>query len=411
MQKILEKFTFQCVTCGTEYAEKEVMYLCPDCALENTADLPPKGILKVVYDYFLVQDLLPDKNVSFFNYLKSIRFASLLPINNIFSLPRLRIGDTPLYRQKRLFGNKLKFNLYLKDDSQNPTYSFKDRASAIVSAYAKEHDFDTIVTASTGNAGSSLAGICASQKQKAVIMVPETAPKAKLTQIMMYGAEIIPVKGNYDQAFDLSIQATEQYGWYNRNTAYNPLTVEGKKIVSFELFDQLDLHIPDRVFVSVGDGVILSGVYKGFEDLMQLGIIEEMPKIIAVQSEGSDNLIRNLDSEKFVSKQSKTIADSISVDIPRNFYMAKDYMQRYSGEFISVSDDEILQASNILAKETGLFAEPAAAAAYAGMLAYMEIDAFEKDSINVILLTGSGLKDIESILPYISKAKPSELNI
>jgi threonine synthase len=256
-----------------------------------------------------------------------------------------------------------------------------------------------------------LAGICASQKQKAVIMVPETAPKAKLTQIMMYGAEIIPVKGNYDQAFDLSIQATEQYGWYNRNTAYNPLTVEGKKIVSFELFDQLDLHIPDRVFVSVGDGVILSGVYKGFEDLMQLGIIEEMPKIIAVQSEGSDNLIRNLDSEKFVSKQSKTIADSISVDIPRNFYMAKDYMQRYSGEFISVSDDEILQASNILAKETGLFAEPAAAAAYAGMLAYMEIDAFEKDSINVILLTGSGLKDIESILPYISKAKPSELNI
>ena len=186
------------------------------------------------------------------------------------SLPKLRIGKTPLYSVNKLDDAILPFHVHLKDDSQNPTYSFKDRASAIVSAFAKENKHGVIVTASTGNAGSSLAGICASQGQKAIIIVPETAPVAKLTQIIMYGAVVVPVKGTYDEAFDLSVRATEVFGWYNRNTAFNPLTIEGKKTVSFELFEDLGFKIPDRIFVPVGDGVIISGVYKGFEDLFLL---------------------------------------------------------------------------------------------------------------------------------------------
>ncbi|MCK5840227.1 MAG: threonine synthase, partial [Bacteroidales bacterium] len=317
----------------------------------------------------------------------------------------LRIGDTPLYSIDKLDNSKLPFQLFLKDDTQNPTSSFKDRASAVVSAYAKEKEFNTIVTASTGNAGSSLAGICASQGQKAIIIVPETAPLAKLTQIIMYGATIVTVKGTYDDAYDLSIKATEQFGWYNRNTAFNPLTVEGKKTVSFELYEQLNFTIPDKIFVPVGDGVIISGLYKGYEDLLKLNIIEEMPTVVAVQSKGSDNLVRNLQNKLFHIEPSATIADSISVDIPRNFYMTQHFLQTYNGESLTVSDDEILMASAILAKNTGLFAEPAAAAAFAGFLSYQDNNKLPDNSDNVVLITGSGLKDLKAVSTRIEIPK------
>ena len=400
MDQIYSKFFYKCTDCGKEYSQKEVKYLCPVCKPENTSNKPPKGVLKVVYDYQNLRTFGEAPNV--YEKLKETKFIDLLPVQDIKSFPNLRVGETPLYKQTELNGKNLSFNLYLKDDSQNPTFSFKDRASALVSAYAKENEINTIVAASTGNAGSSLAGICASQNQKAVIVVPESAPIAKLTQIVMYGAKIIPVKGTYDDAFDLSIKATEKFGWYNRNTAYNPLTIEGKKTVSFELFDQLNQNIPDRIFVPVGDGVIISGVYKGFEDLLQLGIIDKMPVIIAVQSEGSDNLLRNIDKENFEVKASTTFADSISVDIPRNFYMTKQFIQKYKGEYLTVSDEDILNASVQLSNNTGLFAEPAAATAFAGMLNCLTNNKIEDDSDNVVLLTGSGLKDLKSVQSVIS---------
>ena len=386
------KFKYQCTNCGAQYSEQEIKYLCPTCKESNSSNLPPKGVLKTNYNY---KKLI--KESANFNKLKQSNFLELLPVKNTDSLPNLYIGNTPLYSIDKIDNSKLVFNLFLKDDSQNPTYSFKDRASAIVSAYAKENNYQTIVTASTGNAGSSLAGICAAQGQKAVILVPESAPIAKLTQILMYGATIIPVKGTYDDAFYLSIKATEKFGWYNRNTAFNPLTIEGKKTVAFELFEQLGFTIPDRIFVPVGDGVIISGVYKGFEDLLKLGFITSMPIIVAVQAKKSDNLVRNIGSKEFEIEESNTIADSISVDIPRNFYMTQNYIQDYKGEYLSVSDEEIIKASQILSKNTGLFAEPAAAAAFAGMLAYKEANKIPENSSIAVLLTGSGLKDLKAV--------------
>ncbi len=399
------KYHYQCNDCNATYQSGEVTYLCPVCSVKNTDDAPPKGVLKVQYNY---DKLIADKKD--FSYLQRTGFIDLLPINSLESLPNLRVGKTPLYEHKTLDNIDLDFNLFLKDDSQNPTFSFKDRASAIVSAYAKEQGFETILAASTGNAGSSLAGICAAQGQKAIILVPEAAPKAKLTQIVMYGATIVPVKGTYDDAFDLSVKATEEFGWYNRNTAFNPLTIEGKKTVSFELYEQLNFTVPDRIFVPVGDGVIISGVYKGFEDLLHLKIIDKMPCIVAVQSEGSNNLICNLTTDNFRVKSSDTLADSIAVDIPRNFYMARDFLLKYKGEILQVTDTEIVQASGVLSKNTGLFAEPAAATAFAGLLSYQKDNKIPKDTNNVVLLTGSGLKDLNSVQPlvHIPKAiKPS----
>lgn len=386
------KFIYECIDCGKQFDTKEIIYLCPNCSKENNNTNPPKGVLRIVYNFFKII-----QNNILFNDLKKNNFLELLPFNNIKSLPKLRVGNSPFYEFTELDNKEIPFRLFLKDDSQNPTFSFKDRASAIVSAFAKENNIKTIVTASTGNAGSSLAGICAAQKQKAIIMVPEKAPLAKLTQIIMYGATIVPVKGTYDDAFDLSVRATEEFGWYNRNTAFNPLTIEGKKTVSFEIFDQLNETIPDRIFVPVGDGVIISGVYKGFEDLLNLKIIDKIPTIIAVQSEGSDNISRNLKTNKFEVKASNTIADSISVDIPRNFYMAKGFIEKYKGESITVSDNEILEASVILSRNTGIFSEPAATTSFAGMLKYMKENKLDNNSKNVVLLTGSGLKDLSSV--------------
>ncbi len=405
------KYYFECTTCGKEYSPDEVTYLCPICEKENDGTQPPKGVLKTLYKYEKIRTLY--KKHKLFDKLKEKEYRELLPIKSERSLSFLKVGKTPLYDISNLtsFKNllsfeKVPFHLFLKDDSQNPTFSFKDRASDLVCAYAKEHGIDTIVAASTGNAGSSLAGICASQNQKAMIFVPASAPKAKLVQICMYGAQLIPVDGSYDDAFELSIEATKKFGWYNRNTAYNPFTIEGKKIVSFEIFQQMGQNIPDRVFVPVGDGCIISGVYKGFEDLLKLRLIEKIPIIVAVQSEGSDNTIRNLDSNKFTSKPSTTIADSIAVDIPRNFWMTKKYIEEYKGEWISINDEEIISASKILSENTGIFAEPAAAASFAGLLKYNELNKIDENSKNVVLLTGSGLKDLNAVQSIINIPKP-----
>lgn len=400
------KFVYECIDCGKQYDSSQTIYLCPNCSKKNNDLSPPKGVLRIVYNFFKNNK----KNILFAN-LKKENFLPILPIKNLASLPKLSIGNTPIYEFNKLNDSNLPFQLFFKDDSQNPTFSFKDRASAIVSAYAKENKYKTIVTASTGNAGSSLAGICAVQNQRAVIIVPEKAPLAKLTQILMYGATILPVKGTYDDAFELSIKATNEFGWYNRNTAFNPLTIEGKKTVSFEIFDQMNETIPDRIFVPVGDGVIISGVYKGFDDLLNLQIIDKIPTIVAVQSEGSDNLTRNLDNKNFKIKKSDTIADSISVDIPRNFNMVKHFIQKYNGEYLTVTDRDILNASAILSRNTGIFAEPAATTAFAGLLDYYQKNKLDKNSKNVVLLTGSGLKDLNAVQSILKIPESIEPNI
>jgi len=389
-----DKFILTCSGCGQSFSPSSEFYLCPDCSRDNDTKYPPKGVLKAFYDYETLSKLKEE--------VVKKKFWDLYPLLKRESLPKLRVGETPLYRFNKIDGDPIPFELYLKDDSQNPTFSFKDRASSVVSAYAKENGISTIVAASTGNAGSSLAGICASQEQSAIIMVPKSAPQAKLTQIVMYGATIVPVDGTYDMAFDLSVEATKEFGWYNRNTAFNPLTIEGKKTVSLELFLQLNRAIPNYIFVPVGDGVIISGVYKGYEDLLKLGLIDRMPTIVAVQAAGSSNLIDNIGKPNFSIKPSQTLADSISVDIPRNFYMAQSFIVQYHGEHISVTDEEIVEATKTLASNTGIFAEPAAATAYAGMLRYKNQQLLQGKQKVVVLLTGSGLKDLKAVSSIIN---------
>ena len=401
-----DPFWLVCTDCGASHDAGEPRYLCPACAASAAPTEPPRGVLRVCYPYGKIRE----RGVSLESLCAQLTPApeapTLLPLRSRRSLPNLRVGSTPLYRYRSLPGKALGHLLCLKDDSANPTWSLKDRASAVVSAAASELGRDTIVAASTGNAGSSIAGMAASQGQRAVVLVPARAPRAKLTQIALYGAAIVPVDGSYDQAFDLSVALTARLGWYNRNTAYNPLTIEGKKTVSWEIAREIAPGAADLVFVPTGDGVILAGVYRGFEDLMELGLLRRMPTVVAVQSDRSDNLVRNLGARTFEARPSTTLADSISVDVPRNFRMAAGLLARYHGRGMTVTDARILAASAELAQSTGLFAEPAAAAAFAGYLECARDGTVPEGSTVVVLLTGSGLKDLEGVRAAVSLPAP-----
>ena len=379
------QFNYKCVKCGKEYSISPDLYTCPDCFKLQTPEEPLLGVLEV--------QLKGEWRASIDSLL------DLLPVEQKY-FPPVPWGNTPLWSPERLRRELSLPHLYIKDDSSNPTGSFKDRASAMVSAFAFKHNIDTIVLASTGNAGSSMSGIGAAAGQNIVVFLPETAPPAKMIQSLQYGAILYKVKGNYDLAYNLSLEYSSIKGGMNRNTAWNPMTMEGKKTVSLEIFRDLGFKVPDRIIVPAGDGCILGGVYKGFQDLISLGACDRMPKVTVVQAEGSSALLRAWKTGLFENLGSTTIADSISVDIPRNGWTALKYLNKYNGEVVSVGDNEIIEAQVHLSKKAGLFTEPAGAASWAGLLKIKgEID---PDETVVILATGSGLKDPASALKGIN---------
>jgi len=262
---------------------------------------------------------------------------------------------------------------------------------------ALELGFETIAGASTGNAASSTSCLCASLGISPTIFVPRSAPPAKVAQLLVFGARVYAVEGTYDEAFDLCGEACREYGWYNRNTGYNPYTREGKKTVSFEICEQLGWEVPDTVLVPVGDGNILSGVGKGFHDLLATGLIEREPRLIAVQSEKSSAVVDAILDDGVVRPvHATTIADSISVDLPRDGEAAVRAVRESGGTGVLVSDKEILQAILTVARGAGIFAEPAGAAAYAGLAKLRGEGKIGADETVVCLVTGNGLKDVAS---------------
>ena len=310
-------------------------------------------------------------------------------------LDSIKIVSSPLVKV-----NHDKNELLIFDDTRNPTLSYKDRASGLVGLKAIQLGIKEISTASTGNAGSSLAGICARLGIKSHIFVPEKIPLGKRIQIQSFGANIYLVKGDYDQAFDLCLEISKAKGWYNRNTAYNPLTIEGKKSAAYDMFISLKGNLPDYIFIPVGDGVIISGIYKGIWELKQLGWIKEIPKLIAVQAEGSNALVRYIEKKKFVYKPAHTIADSIHAGAPRNLYMAADAVTQSNGLAVSVTDSEIIAAQKKSAREFGLLIEPAAAASFAGYLKLAKSKTISPKSKSLLMFTGNGLKDQQTLTTW-----------
>ncbi len=381
----------KCLLCGEEYDPNEVKYTCPKCGQD--------GILEVIYDYDEIKKHFSKESLKENDNYTMWRYLPLLPVNDPSKIGPLKVGWTPLYTADRIRKDLGMPHLWIKDDGRNPTASLKDRASAVAVVKAQELGEEAITCASTGNAASSLAGASASVGIKSYIFVPKTAPKAKIAQLLVFGATVFAVNGSYDEAFDLSIKATEEFGWYNRNTAFNPYMVEGKKTVALEIIEQMNFEVPDYVFVSVGDGCIISGVAKGYKDMLALGLIDRMPKLVAVQAEGCKPIVDAVNGDgtvKFV--QPKTLADSIAVGIPRNRVMAVRDVKESGGFGIAVSDEEILSAIKYLGSTQGIFAEPAGATGFAGMLKALKEGKISKNDRVVVIVTGNGLKDTESAI-------------
>ncbi len=369
-------FDYKCSQCDAKYEITPELMLCPECEPGQKRGEPLKGVLEVELNG------IPNSNDP----------LDYLPVEREF-FPDIPVGNTPLWHPEKLMQKHDFPELYFKDDGLNPTGSLKDRASLLVAAFARKNGIDEVVVASTGNAGSSMAGVGAAAGLKVKLFLPKSAPPAKMIQSLQYGADLVLAEKNYDQAFALSLQYSKMFGGMNRNTAYNPMTIEGKKTVSIEIFNQLG-RVPDHVFVSVGDGVILSGLYKGFRDLLQLKQIPRMPEIHAIQASGSSAIFRAMSSGEFQEQPAETVADSISVDTPSNGYLALKNLKAYGGHCITLNDEEILSAQKELSSSCGLFSEPAAAAAYAGFL--KQKNKLDPNSTCVVLLTGNGLKDINS---------------
>lgn len=390
-----------CYSCFTRYIPEDMdesnLYLCPNCG-KAEKNKPLTGVLSIEYDYEKIstsvtcKDFLKNDSGKFwlYPYLWPLDLNKIDPkIFNGLTLPKDNLQKCNLGGQEVL----------LLDETRNPTLSYKDRATSLVVLKALELGITEIAAASTGNAGSSLAGICARIGLKSHIYVPKNIPEEKKIQIEAYGANLIVVDGDYDFAFDSCLEDSKKKGRYNRNTAYNPLTIEGKKSAAFDIFIQSKGNIPDVIIIPVGDGVIISGLYKGFSDLKKIGWIKNIPKLIGVQSEKSDAIVRFLKNRIFHYTKATTIADSISAGAPRNLFMAIQVIKESCGKALSVSDSEILASQKEFIKETGIFCEPSAAATFAAYKTLLDEKDLDDESV-LLIITGNGLKDIKSLKRY-----------
>jgi threonine synthase len=391
----MNEYIYKCLNCknefSSEFIEEKFQYLCPECG-KSEKNKPLEGVLLIEYDYNSLKKKIKREDIFNLQPGKFWLYHELWPLKfkNLKDeyFTRLSLPSDQLLNYE--YKGK---SLLLMDETRNPTLSYKDRASSVVSLKALELGVKEISAASTGNAGSSLAGICARLRIHSHIFVPSSIPDAKRVQIQSFGANIYMVDGSYDDAFDLCLEVSEKKKWYNRNTAYNPLTIEGKKSAAYDIFIQSKGNIPDVIFVPVGDGVIISGIYKGFTELLKLGWIEKLPRLIAVQASGSNALERYLSSGQFEFKEAKTIADSISAGAPRNLYMAAEAVKTTNGIAVSVSDEQILAAQKRIAVNFGILAEPSSAAAFAGYEKMNNAAQINVEENVLLLITGNGLKD------------------
>ncbi len=395
----MKNYIYKCFNCKKEFSAKLIednfYYLCPDCG-KAKKNKPLEGILTIEYDYVAFKNKLSRDEFLKLTPGKFWLYPDLWPVNfQNFSDDQLNklVLPADLLLKYTIDGK----DLWVMDETRNPTLSYKDRATSLVVLKAIEMGISELAAASTGNAGSSLAGICARFKLKARIYVSKNIPDAKKIQIEAYGAKLVIVDGDYDKAFDVCLEESKTNNWYNRNTAYNPLTIEGKKSAAYDIFISSRGNIPDVILVPVGDGVIISGIYKGFKELLKLGWIDKLPKLIAVQSTGSDALVRYLKTNKFEFKPAHTIADSISTGAPRNLYMAANTVRESNGFAIAVTDEEILSAQKEFIKQTGILCEPSSASVYAAYKKLIAADKISSSEKNLLLITGNGLKNVEAL--------------
>lgn len=378
-----------CILCG-ETTVDPMAWQCPACGPESRMDVvyrpPPADVLARFasrpFDQF--------------------RYRELLPLPEGAPLPPIQVGGSPLSTAPRLAEWLGIGAAFVKDDGRNPSASLKDRPSAVAVVLAAAAGAERVVCASTGNAASSLACLAASMNLPSTIFVPRRAPAPKLAQLRIFGARVLRVDADYDLTWSLCQRIATRRPWFNRNCAVNPYLVEGKKTVSLEIADQLRDQMPAWVALSVGDGCTYAAVVKGLEEACAIGLIPFVPRVLGVQAEGAQPLVRALDGDgELVVGAAETVADSIAVGHPRNFVKALQAVRRNGGRFIAVPDAAILEGMRELARRTGIFGEPAAAATVAGVRAAVAAGIVLPTEGVVVIVTGNGLKDTATALTAV----------
>ncbi len=392
----------KCVRCGKTYAAVPDLTTC-ECG----------GILDIIYDYESIKARLTKEVLANRAERSMWRYRELLPIEEGTVPTPLRVGWSPLYEEPRLAQQLGLGRLFVKDDGQNPTASLKDRASAMAVAKAREAGARVIACSSTGNAASSLAGNAAAAGLSTYIFVPSRAPKGKVAQLMTFGATVISVQGSYEETFELSKQAIDKWGWYNRNAAINPYLSEGKKTVALEIMEQLNWEVPDYIAISVGDGCTIAGLWKGLKDLHAIGFIDRLPRLISAQAAGCCPLNRAIESGMpWEPMEENTLADSIAVGVPRNAEKALMAIRESGGLTVNVTDEEIMAAQQLLGRTCGVFGEPAGVTGTAGVKKLCEAGKIGRDDTVVSVVTGNGLKDVANAIAACGDpiTIPSDMN-
>ncbi len=382
----------RCLLCATVHRPGDVEYTCPRCGIE--------GILDVEYDGDLVGRAFSRRTLEADRDLSLWRYRALLPLPEDARRPRLQAGFTPVVEAPSLAKELGLGAFFVKDDGRNPTASFKDRASAVGVARAVWLGRREIACASTGNAASSLAGFAAEAGIAAYIFVPASAPEGKVAQLLVYGAKVFLVDGPYEDAFRLCQAAVEAFGWYNRNCAINPYLVEGKKTCGLEIAEQMREAMPDVVTVALGDGCTTGGIWKGLVEMKARGVIDRLPRLLAVQAEGAAPLAAAFarGGERIDPVPAATVADSINVGAPRNGVRALRAVRASGGAIVTADDEAILAWIPRLARATGVFAEPTGVAALAGLEAALAKGLVRRGERVLHVATGHGLKDARAAM-------------
>jgi threonine synthase len=392
----------RCVNCGAEY-DLGLAYHCVKCRfpLEVVYEAPQPGDLAEAADRPGIW-----------------RYRSYLPDIAEGDQISLGEGNTPLLHAKRL-GEALGLpNLYVKNEGQNPTGSFKDRPTAVGVSMARKLGLDTVAVSSTGNAGAALAAYAAQAGLRALIFVTEQAPRAKLTQMALHGARIVPVRGSLSDAFWLAYKASVEWKWMNLTSTFLcPYTVEGDKTAAYEIYRQLG-RAPDWIVIPVSVGPLLVGMWNGFRELQGQGLVERLPRMVAAQAAGCAPIARAFAAgqEAVAPWESATATVAGGIADPLTGYendgtYALRVVRKSGGLATASSDDEILAATRALAREEGVFAEPTGAVGLAALSQVMRSPEFDPEDTVVCALTGHGLKAVRTFEGEVELPRAVEANL
>ena len=394
----------ECINCGKKFAINEIVYFCTKCG----------DLLEITYDYNVIKKAISKSNWQ--NVPLSVwRYRDFMPVQDFSKIVSLNEGGTGFHSSKRLSKILGITQLYIKNEGENPTGSFKDRGMTVGVTKAVELGIKSVICASTGNTSASLAAYAARAGLKCAVLIPAgKIAYGKLSQAMIYGAKVIQVRGNFDESLEIVLKLSEKYREIYLLNSINPFRIEGQKSLGFEICDQLNQKMPDRIVVPVGNAGNISAIWKGLKEFYRLGFLNELPKMTGIQAEGSAPIVHAIKngSDKVIPVTSpETVATAIRIGAPVSWKKALRAIRESKGTAEMVTDEEILNAQKLLAQTEGLFVEPASASSIAGLKKLIEQGEVDRDEHVVCVTTGHGLKDPDTAVKICKKPVEVEAKI